>query len=129
MYDYGQIALEMRMSSCKLNKLVNLWHYTRDVKNSTYCCFVWHVTLIVEMPTITNSLPCTVRSCKQRVSWILLNLRVRVSHHLELRVSHSIGPYQADDALASIDDYLLKIDDESRPNEINKHVSIYYTMG
>ena len=73
--------------------------HTRDVKNGTHCCYVWHATLIVKLGRMPwsinrrNSLQCTVRTFQTKVVqsngwltvWKLLNL---IS--LGVRVSHSI---------------------------------------
>ena len=65
---------------------VRVWstpRHTRDVKNGTYCCFVWHVTLIVRVGggihwpiNRRNSISCTFRtsgqrSCNQRIGYLL----------------------------------------------------------
>ena len=55
---------------------VRVWstqRHTRDVKNGTHCCYVWHATLIVKLGRMPwsinrrNSLQCTVRTFQTKV--------------------------------------------------------------
>ena len=63
---YYHISFYTAKRGCR----VRVWYtprHTRDVKNDTYCCFVWRVILIMRVEGMPwhlnrrNPLPCTVR--------------------------------------------------------------------